>query len=107
MGLVCVVGLEDEAFAEGVDNHYAMHQQRGAYVGIALYGDAMYFAEFEIAPFQPLKVQQRYCVFAFNAEMSDDVTAVFRPLYLPANVGSTLLESCPTIREQNAAQPVR
>jgi hypothetical protein len=48
--------LEDEAFAEGVDNHYAMHQQRGADVGIALYGDAMYFAEFEIAPFQSVKV---------------------------------------------------
>ncbi len=30
--------MEDEAFAEGVDDHYAMHRQRGAYVGIALYG---------------------------------------------------------------------
>ena len=88
--------MEDEAFAEGVDNHYAMHQQRGANVGIALYGDAMYLAEF----------QQRYRVFALNTEVSNDVTAVFRPLNLPANVGSTLLESCPTIREQ-IAQSVR
>ena len=95
--------MEDEAFAEGVDDYYAMHQQRGAYVGIALYGDAMYLA---IAPFQSVKVQQRYCVFALNAEVSNDVTAVFRPLNLPANVGSTLLESCPTIREQ-IAQSVR
>ena len=77
--------MEDEAFAEGVDDHYTMHQQRGAYVGIALYGDAMYLAEFETAPFQSVKVQQRYCVFAFNAEVSDDVTAVFRTLNLLRN----------------------
>ena len=101
-----VVGLEHEAFAEGVDDHYAMHQQRGANVGIALYGDAMYLAESEMAPLQSVKVQQRYRVFALDAEMSDDVTAVFRTLNLPANVGSTLLESCPTIREQ-IAQSVR
>ena len=81
-GSLGVVGLEDEAFAEGVDDHDAMHQQRGAYVGIALYGDAMYLAEFETAPFQSVKVQQRYCVFALNAEVSDDVTAVFRTLNL-------------------------